>query len=94
MTDKDGTRSFYGGNPDTGTLYLVSSQKKVFELTTAGALMSVIDLAFLSPGVLSGVAYGPSSMNPAARATCAPGRSCVQANECVSHSNISDISSW
>jgi DNA-binding beta-propeller fold protein YncE len=54
-------------NSDTGTLYLVSSQKKVFELTTAGGLVSMIDLAFLNPGVLSGVAYGPGSGNPAAK---------------------------
>ena len=52
-------------NPDTGNLYITSSDKKVFETTRAGAVVSVIDMSSLSISKLSGAAYAPRSNAPA-----------------------------
>jgi hypothetical protein len=53
-------------NPDTGTLYITGyGAKSVIETTTSGALVRVIDISFLNAKNPSGLAYGPSSVNPA-----------------------------
>jgi DNA-binding beta-propeller fold protein YncE len=54
-------------NPDTGTLYIVGGATNLIEVTTAGDLVSTINLSFLNGGALSDVAYGPSSGNPATK---------------------------
>ncbi len=57
-------------NPDKGTLYIVSRDNDdvfVVETTRAGAAVSAIDIAFLKAENPAGLAYAPSSINPAER---------------------------
>ncbi|MHA2282672.1 MAG: DNRLRE domain-containing protein [Promethearchaeota archaeon] len=55
-------------NPDNGNLYIVSNASAdgiIVETTRSGSVVSVIDIAFLNAKLPSGLAYGPSSNNPA-----------------------------
>ncbi|MCI0690404.1 IPT/TIG domain-containing protein [candidate division KSB1 bacterium] len=53
-------------NPDNGHLYITGpGQKMVVETTTTGTLISVIDLTSTKAQKISGLAYAPSSVNPA-----------------------------
>jgi Bacterial Ig-like domain len=59
-------------NSDTGTLYVTGhGSTKVIETTTGGTLLNVYDIAFIKAlyGRMqpSGLAYGPSSVNPAVK---------------------------
>ncbi len=53
-------------NPDSGTLYLVSNDKKadIAEVTTSGVLVRVIDISFLNPVAPSDITRAPGSQNP------------------------------
>ncbi|MGH7495273.1 MAG: Calx-beta domain-containing protein [bacterium] len=53
-------------NSTSGTLYITGyGSRKVIETTTSGELLDVIDIAFLKATNPSGMAYAPSSLNPA-----------------------------
>ncbi|MBK9711673.1 MAG: DNRLRE domain-containing protein [Kouleothrix sp.] len=55
-------------NPDTGTIYITgASATTVVEATTGGTLLRVVDISFLNPYSPSGLAYAPSSVNPAVK---------------------------
>ena len=53
-------------NPDSGTLYAVGKPSgTLFEITTDGALVQTIDISAANARKPAGLAYGPSSQNPA-----------------------------
>ncbi len=54
-------------NSDSGNLYLVSNADSadLSEVTTSGELVQIIDLSFVDPIAIAGIAYAPSSTNPA-----------------------------
>jgi len=57
-------------NSDNGNLYIVSNRTAdgiIVQTTTAGTAVSVIDIAFLNAKNPGGLAYAPSSVNPAER---------------------------
>src|SRR5581483_3300062 len=52
---------------DDGTLFIVSNTNDadLSKVTTDGQLLDLIDLSFVSPIAIAGIAYAPSSQNPA-----------------------------